>query len=172
MNLIKNKYFFLINSIMFIFVFGSLSLVLKFEKHLVKTNLNYIVKNLSRATIIFARIELAQNKSYFNYHHYFFSLDFWYNNKNYKILKKVSPEIFFKYKEGNQIEAIVIENMWKNPQIYLFPQIEEEIQLDKAKYKNLEEISNFFFFLGILFLFFYFLTNYKKKSSHSYGKKS
>jgi len=72
--------------------------------------------------------------------------------------------LYYKYKEGNQIEAIVIDDLWDNPQIFLVPQIFEENTLLKTKYKNLEEITNIFLGLGLLFLFFYFMLNYKNKN--------
>lgn len=149
---------------MLILVFGSLSFIISLEKQLVKRNYQFIIKNKYNAKPIFVKIERIQNKSFFGFQHYYFTLSFWHEGKKFYLLKKISSYLYYKYKEGNQIEAVLILDKWQNPQILLIPQIIEEIKLDKAKYKNLEEITNIFMGLGILFLFFYFILNRKYKN--------
>jgi len=160
----KYKAFFLINGLMLLLVYGSLSFIISLEKRLIQKNIKYIINQQYKKIKTFAKIERIQNKSFFGYEHYYFTLSYWYNGVKRFTLKKVSLNLYYKYKEGNQIEAIVIHDLWDNPQIFLIPQIFEENALLKTKYKNLEEITNVFFGLGLLFLFFYFMLNYKKKN--------
>lgn len=149
---------------MLLLVFGSLSFIVSLEKKLTQKNIKYIINRQNKKFQTFAKIERIQNKSFFGYEHYYFTLSYWYQGEKRFILKKVSSSLYYKYKEGNQIEAIVIDDLWDNPQIFLLPQIFEENTLLKTKYKNLEEITNIFLGLGLLFLFFYFMLNYKNKN--------
>jgi hypothetical protein len=160
----KYKAFFLINGLMLLLVYGSLSFIVSLEKQLIQKNIKYIINHQNKKFQTFAKIERIQNKSFFGYEHYYFTLSYWYQGEKKFILKKVSSSLYYKYKEGNQIEAIVIDDLWDNPQIFLVPQIFEENTLLKTKYKNLEEITNIFLGLGLLFLFFYFMLNYKNKN--------
>ncbi len=149
---------------MFIIIFGSIILSLKIEKNLIKSNYDYMIQN---ATIkrTFVKIERIQNKSFFGFNHYYFTLSFWHQGKMQNIVKKVNSTLYYKYKEGSEVEAILVLDFWNYPRIFLIPQIIEERSLEEVKYKNIETLSMFFLNLGIIMIVFYFIykSNHKKR---------
>ncbi|MCS7205058.1 MAG: hypothetical protein NZ853_05125 [Leptospiraceae bacterium] len=143
---------------MLVFVFGTFLTLLEFELFLHKKNYEFLIhRSMNTSNRVFAKIETIQNKSFFGYEHYYFTLSFWFQGKKQFQNKKVSSSLYYRYKEGDQIEAIVIKDLFENPKIFLIPQIFSEIELDRAKYKNLSEISWILIAIGILFLLISFV---------------
>ncbi len=151
-----NQEYFLINGLMFLIVFGSIILSIKIEKRFLKLNYEYILYN-AKLDRTFVRIERIQNKSFFGYNHYYFTLSFWYKGKPKSLVKKVNSTLYYKYKEGSEVEAIIVIDLWNTPKIFLIPQILEEASLEETKYINIERMSNTFFILGVIMIFFYFM---------------
>lgn len=151
---------------MLLFVFGTLSFIIGIEKKLTQNNYDFLLQNTNKAKKIFVKIERIQNKSFFGFYHHYFTLSFWEEGKKIYVLKKVTSSLYYKYKEGNQIEALLIKDQWNNPQIFLMSQLLEEIQLEKIKYKNLEEISNIFLGLGLILIFYFFLIQKNKNAPY------
>lgn len=157
----------LINGLMFLIVFGSIILSLKIEKKFLKLNYEFILKQ-AKLNRTFVKIERIQNKSFFGYNHYYFTLSYWYNGKLQNTVKKVNSTLYYKYKEGTEVEAIIVVDLWNAPKIFLIPQILEESNLEEAKYQNIEKLSNIFFILGVIMIFFYFMVRMiHKKRIHA-----
>lgn len=145
-----HKHFFLVIGVMLSGVFGSLFLFMELELFLLKKNFQYLLQQNPEK--IFVKIESIQNKSYFGYNHYYFTVSFHYKGKKMYALKKVSSSLYYKYKEGNQIESLILIDRFHNYKIFFVPQIFQEIELEKAKYTNIKEVCTVFCFLGFFFL--------------------
>ncbi len=151
----KIKGFLLFNGTMFIFVFGTINLSIEMEKNIHKKLEKEIKKNYALFERIFVKLERGQNKSFYGFKNYFFSISYWHEGQKYYKLKKVSPTLFYKYKEGNQIESFLAKDRFGNHKIYFLEQAYLESALYESKFQNLETFSRVFSFLGLLMLIFY-----------------
>ncbi len=155
-----SKEFLLLNTFVLLTIFGTVKIALWFENHLVKKNYEYIIKNLAYSYQDFVKIERLQNKSFFGFKHYFATISVKLEGNRKEILKKISPTLFYKFKEGNQVESTIVKDRFGNFQIFLIQQLHEEISLKKDRNKNIDFVCNFFLVISGIFFIFYKL---KKK---------
>lgn len=152
-----SKQFLLFNSILLFLIFGSVKLVINLENLMFKKNYEFIIKNSNKSSIEFVKIERLQNKSFFGYQHYFASISLKINGEKKEILKKITPTLYYKFKEGNQVEAIITKDWFNNYNVFFIKQIDQEINLQKDKNKNIEQVSNFFLVVAIVLFFLSFI---------------
>lgn len=152
-----SKQFLLFNSLFLFLIFGSVKLSINLENLLLKMNYDFIIKNIDKSFIEFVKIERLQNKSFFGYKHYFASISLKINGEKKEILKKITPNLYYKFKEGNQVEAIIAKDWFGNYNVFFIKQIDQEINLQKEKNKNIEQVSNFFIVVAIVFFILSFI---------------
>lgn len=155
-----SKEFLLLNAFIFLFIFGIVKLALSIENYLVKKNYEYIIKNYENSYQDFVKIERLQNKSFFGFKHFFATISINLQGNRKEIVKKITPTLYFKFKEGNQVEARITKDRFGNYQVFLIQQIQDEISLKKERNKNIELICNFFLVSSV---FFFIFSLFKKK---------
>ncbi|MFN3603519.1 MAG: hypothetical protein ACK4UJ_02280 [Leptonema sp. (in: bacteria)] len=152
-----SKEFLLFNAILFFLIFGSVKVAVHSANVLIKENYNFILNNLNQANRDFVKIERLQNKSFFGFQNYFASISFQRKSEKKEILKKITSTLYYKLKEGNQVEAIIIKDSFGNYQVFLIEQIQDEIRLKKEKNQNIEFLCNLFLVISMVFLILYYL---------------